>query len=131
MSFADRTGQISRSWAVAVLAVALLLAMGVAYLVNRYPANRPVVYRDLAEHFKYGSIGGDLENGLPVEVLKVLPLAFPEHLPPGAARNFTAFGFVQEPGHELPIGFSIRNRFVPRAGFNCAPCHVGTWRADP
>jgi hypothetical protein len=108
----------------------LVLVTAAAYSVKRYPRNSLVVSADPVEHFKYGSIGGDVENGLPLEVMKVLPRAFPEYLPKGAPQDYTAFGFVQEPGHAMPIGFSQRHVFVPVTGLTCAACHVGTARAS-
>src|SRR5262245_9706949 len=70
--------------------------------------DRPRDYADDLEHFYYGSIGSDISGGLPVKLLQVLPEVFPDYLPKGAtARDYSAFGFIQEPGHPLPIGFSI------------------------
>src|SRR3954469_2983796 len=115
---------------VPILALLLVLVTATAYSVNRYPRNNVVVSADPVEHFKYGSIGGDVENGLPLEVMKVLPRAFPEYLPKGAHQDYTAFGFVQEPGHPMPIGFSVRQVFVPVTGLTCAACHVGTARLN-
>lgn len=110
-----------------IAAAAALLGVGL-YLSYRYSPSRPVIYSDILEHFKYGSIGSDIENGLPLSVMKVLPRMFPEHLPPGGPRDYTAFGFIQEPGHAMPIGFSTRRRFVDLVGMNCAICHVGSVR---
>lgn len=104
--------------AVALLAVFLLLS----YL---YSPSRPAVYADAEEHFKYGSIGSDVENGLPLAILKVLPRMFPEYLPEGAARDLTAFGFIQESGRDRPVGFSKRRRVIDLGGLNGAACHVG------
>jgi len=115
---------------VPVLVSVLILAVVGAYLAHRYRLDDPVTYESLEEHYKYGSIGGDVENGLPLEVMKVLPTAFPEYLPEGAPRDYTAFGFVKEEGREMPIGFSQRHHVIPRTGFNCSPCHVGLWRSD-
>jgi cytochrome c5 len=112
-----------------ILVTALLIVLGFAY--NRYAPNRPVVYDDILEQFKYGSIGSDIENGLPIAVLKVLPRMFPEYLPQALTRDYSAFGFVQEPGHDLPIGFSTRRRIVDLTGLNCSGCHVGVVRETP
>lgn len=122
-------------------AVVVLLLIAAAYLWHRYPPGEPSRFTDLTEHFKYGSIGNDIEVGMPLAVVKALPRAFPEYLPPPASqqsdgsaankpRDYTAFGFIQEPGHEMPIGFSIRTRIVPRTGPNCAACHTGSWQAS-
>jgi mono/diheme cytochrome c family protein len=105
----------------------LLLFTG-AMLYFRYNPDRPVTYDDIEEHFKYGSIGSDIENGLPLRVLQALPRMFPEYLPAGKAKDYTAFGFVQEPDRQMPIGFSTRRRFIDLTGLNCATCHTGVVR---
>jgi hypothetical protein len=104
----------------------------VVWLVSyRYAPDRPVVYAAIQDHFKYGSIGSDVENGLPWRVLKVLPRVFPEYMPPGNAPDYTAFGFIMESGHETPIGFSMRRRIVDVVGLNCAVCHTAEIRETP
>ena len=107
----------------------LLLFLG-GILYFRYNPDRPVTYDDIEEHFKYGSIGSDIENGMPLRVLQVLPRMFPEYLPQGKAKDYTAFGFIQEPGREMPIGFSARRRILDVAGLNCASCHTGAVRGE-
>ena len=111
--------------------VAMVLLVAAILLFTRYAPNRPVTYARIDDHFKYGSIGSDIDNGLPVKILLALPRMLPEHLPPGAAQDLTAFGFIQEEGKPLPIGFSTRRRFVDLTGFNCAVCHVGAVRETP
>ena len=115
-----------RNWLVGIGILVLLVAL----VASRYASNRPVTYSNILDHFKYGSIGSDIENGLPVRILQVLPRMFPEYLPEGGQRDYTAFGFIQEPGHPLPIGFSMRRRVIDLAGLNCAVCHVGQVRAS-
>jgi len=110
----------------------LILIVLALFLNSR--CNNPKTYGNIEEHFKYGSIGSDIENGLPVELIKVLPEMFPQYLPEGENtenKDMTAFGFIQEPGRELPIGFSMRQRGVPLAGLNCASCHTGIVRESP
>ena len=93
----------------------------------------PPILSPAVEQFKYGSIGAD-KMGLPVSMLKALPLMCSDLLPAGTdPRNqpLRAFGFNYEPGHELPIGFSTHR--VPMigtqlAGTNCAACHNATVR---
>ena len=89
------------------------------------------MHDDPVEHFKYGSIGSDVETGFPLHVMEVLPTMFPEYLPEGAPHDWTAFGLYQEEGHSMPIGFSERTRIVPLTGLTCAACHSGVWRAGP
>lgn len=107
---------------------AAILAVGL-WASDRYAPNRPVNYADPLEHFKYGSIGSDAENGLPLDIVRVLPSVFPEYLPPGAGpRDYRAFGFLQEPSRPMPIGFSVRRRILDRTNLNCAACHTGVVR---
>lgn len=110
----------------------MILIVGVVlFLCNLYSPNRPVDYADDVQHFKYGSIGTDIENGIPLRVLRVLPRMFPEYLPTGSPeQNYTAFGMISESGHTMPIGFSERRRFIDLAGPNCAICHVGSVRVE-
>ena len=110
------------------IVIAILFLALVAFLSYRYSPNRPMTYSYIVDHFKYGSIGSDVENGFPLRLLKVLPRMFPEYLPEGAPRDYTAFGFIMEPGKEMPIGFSTRRRFVDLVGLNCAVCHTGSIR---
>ncbi len=114
--------------------VVLVTLVVLAFIVYfRYVRGAPTTYRSIEAHFKYGSIGSDIENGIPADILFVLPAVFPEYLPEGpkSPRDLTAFGFIQEPGHDRPIGFSERKRVIPLTGLNCAACHVGVVRDDP
>ena len=117
-------------WGVLGLILALVVALALA-LWHRYTGDRPVEYGNIEDHFKYGSIGSDVENGLPQHILTVLPRMFPEYLPENAPPDLTAFGFIQEPGRPMPIGFSQRRRSIDLVGLNCALCHVGQVRAAP
>ncbi len=102
------------------------------FLLNIFAPNRPVDYKGEKEHFYYGSIGSDISGGLPLKVMQVLPTMFPEHLPKGAKKHdYTAFGFIQQPGAKMPIGFSIRRRFIDFTALNCAACHTGSVRESP
>jgi len=80
----------------------------------------------MEEYFKYGSIGTEAEQGIPFWIWRVLPDLFPEHLPgPG---GLAALGMIQEPGRELPVGFSKKTIGFERVGINCALCHTSTLR---
>lgn len=85
---------------------------------------------DPAEHFKYGSVGIEAEEGLPYWIWQVLPQMFPEKLPgPG---GYASFGIVWEPGRELPVGFSRKDVLgSARVAVNCAFCHTATYRTAP
>jgi len=116
-----------RLWGSACVVFAGALLLGLA----AFSPNRPRDYAGDADQFFYGSIGSDISAGLPVAVLQVLPRVFPDYLPPGAARHdYTAFGFIQQAGHPLPIGFSVRRQVVDLASINCAACHTGSVRVS-
>lgn len=86
----------------------------------------PTRYPDALSHFKYGSYGSE-KTGMPYPIWKVLPQLCPELLPGGWAQ----LGFYTEPGHDLPVGVSLRKFGVPRVGLNCAACHSGTIDGGP
>ena len=80
------------------------------------------------EHFKYGAIGLSTNSRLPYYIWQVLPTMFPEKMPgPG---GWASFGFIFEPGHDTPVGFSLRHIGYPALEANCSLCHTGTYRAS-
>ncbi len=79
--------------------------------------------------FRYGSIGGERDAGIPYWIFYVLPRLFPEKLPgPG---GYASLGVSWEQGKELPIGFTKKTIGFPRVGNNCAACHTTNYRAAP
>src|SRR3990172_3561104 len=54
------------------------------------------------ERFMYGSIGGEVNAGIPYWILYVLPRVFPDKLP--GPNGYASFGVAWEEGKELPIG---------------------------
>lgn len=92
-----------------------------------------------AEFFKYGAIGNEAADGIPLKIWAVLPDICPALLPEGKGGGYRAFGFVYEreaDGREraTPIGLSrTRLGLAPLdtevLAINCATCHVQTWRA--
>ena len=121
-----------------VLAVAIIVITVVALrAAATLTSNRPVTYDDIAEHFKYGSIGSEPGGSLlrpiggalpPYMVFKTLPAICGDRLPGG----YESVGLIVEPGRDLPIGISRRRRFgVEQVGFNCAVCHTSTVRERP
>ncbi len=113
-----------RNRVVVVLGLWVLAAL----ILNAFPPDRPVERRSEIDHFYYGSIGSDRSGGLPTKVLLLLPELFPEHLPEGTPHDLTAFGFIQQSGERLPIGFSTRRQIIDRSQINCGTCHTGTVR---
>lgn len=88
------------------------------------------------EQFKYGSIGGD-KRGLPLSILRALPIVCEDLLPEGADpynEPLAAFGLIYEPGRALPIGFSSRRLPIvgtTLTGNTCSVCHTSTVRETP
>ncbi len=105
-----------------LLLSASLVALGLSGRAGAQPAFSP------ADHFKYGSVGIESEEGLPYWIWQALPRLFPDLLPGG----YASLGFVWEPGRELPIGFSKRDVLgSARVAVNCAFCHTATYRTAP
>ena len=111
--------------------VLLLLVVGIGSFFLTHPWDSVREISDPVEHFKYGSVGADDENGLPLRIIEVLPTVFADLLPAGAPSDLSAFGFIYEPGRRMPVGFSERVRIVPLIGMNCATCHTSVVRVSP
>jgi hypothetical protein len=111
---------------IAIVCSALIAGAGIDAAQNAAPST-PESQEEL---FKYGSVGIESEEGLPYWIFQALPRVFADKLPrPG---GYEVFGFVWEPGRELPVGFSMAELFGgPRVAINCAFCHTGVYRLDP
>ncbi|MGC4081502.1 MAG: hypothetical protein QM736_05135 [Vicinamibacterales bacterium] len=119
------------------LVAAIALVVVAAWVVVSINSDSPVTYDDIEEHFKYGSIGSEPGGSLlapiggvlpPYSVFTALPSVCSDMLPNG----YATFGFVTEPGKDLPVGISRRRRFgVDHVGLNCAVCHTATVRDTP
>ncbi|HEY5758809.1 MAG TPA: hypothetical protein VIU34_23440, partial [Steroidobacter sp.] len=95
---------LARKRAIRWLVVALLILAALYYFVfvNQYV----VAHKDGSNHFKYGSIGSEPVNGLPILVFKALPVMFQDEL---GRPGFRRFGMLYESEQaELPIGISRR-----------------------
>jgi len=122
----DRPRHGRRRWV--LIAVAVVLVLFGAYLARRFTRDSPVVYDNIVEHYKYGSLGSEAFSP-PYWVWKALPVMFPEYLP---GEGYQSLGFVYEEGKDLPIGFSRRRlNGLDGLGLNCAFCHTGTVRDTP
>jgi mono/diheme cytochrome c family protein len=105
--------------------VLLLVLSAVYYFV--FCQQYVVAYQSDLDHFKYGSIGSEPNDGIPTLVFKALPVMFRDQLGPTGYRRF---GLLYETEQsEQPIGMSRRIvTGVERVWLNCAVCHVGTYR---
>jgi hypothetical protein len=79
-----------------------------------------------ADHFKYAPIGLGIEARIPYYIFAVMPNICADKMP--ASGDWSGFGFVFEPGHDLPIGMAKRQIGYPSIEPNCALCHTGSVR---
>src|SRR4051794_20673234 len=97
---------------VAILgAVVVIGVVGIVWVRSFVHRNRvPVVYSDILEHFKYGSLGTEQRLGVPGRLFDLFPVMFADLLPkdrPG--QGYEKLGFLYEPGHNRPIGTTRRD----------------------
>jgi hypothetical protein len=119
---------------VLVFTLAILVALLAAGGVSAYTfltKDDPVVYSNLVEQYKYGSVGTEERQGVPYETWVVLPEVFPDLLPKTPGKGWEKLGFIYEKGHVTPIGTTYRDKPIGLVGLNCAVCHVGTYRDKP
>ena len=118
-----------RKWGIILFLLLVLLAVGGVVgwhkLLREFPQDAWVT-ESPETRFKYGSIGGEHDAGLPYWLVVVLPRMFPEYLP--ASGGYAALGVPWEQGKELPVGFTKKVIGFPRVGNNCAVCHTATYR---
>src|SRR5688572_18999 len=124
----NRTWRI-RGWAI-VAFIGLVGAVGGLIAYNTFFREEPAAYFESdEEHFLYGSVGTEGQEGIPYWIWLVLPRIFPEYLPgPG---GYAALGIPSAGSHEMPIGLSKVTIGFPRVAINCAMCHVTSVRTTP
>ncbi len=92
-----------------------------------------------AAFFKYGAIGNEGADGLPLKLWAVLPDVCSELMPKGRGTGYRAFGFTYEPDpatgkdRTTPVGLSRTRLGLPPletevVAITCAACHVQTYR---
>ena len=116
------------SFVLVVAAVACLLTLRMAASGQ----DQPVTFPDAVDHFNYGSVGTEERAGIPYWIWRVLPIVFEDKLPARPGQGYERLGFINGgAAHGRPIGTTYRPDTVPLVGFNCATCHVGTFRTAP
>ena len=118
---------VKRAGIAAGLVVIAFIVAIVIYTLIFIQRDVPEVHANIDDHFKYGSIGGEL---FPYWIWLVLPDLFPEYLPDRAGDGYARMGFISESDSPRgrPIGVSYRERPIPMVGLNCAACHAGVVR---
>ena len=114
--------------AAGVLLLLVVLGLGAFKVVSFFRRDVTPRFDDIAEHYKYGSIGAEARLGIPEPIFQVLPVMFEDLLPKAPGQGYERLGFLYEPGHPLPVGTSVREKPIPLVGLNCAACHTGTLR---
>ena len=80
-----------------LLGLLVLAVLGGVFVYSRFFRERPAPYfASDEEHFLYGSVGTEAEQGIPYWIWLVLPRVFPEHLPgPG---GYASIGILARDG---------------------------------
>jgi hypothetical protein len=121
---------LNRSQRIVIGVLVLLVAVIGLFVYDGFFRGQPApFFASDEEHFLYGSVGTEPDQGVPYWVWLVLPRIFPEYLP--ANGGYASVGIVGRDGHEMPIGFSKVTVGFPRVGINCAVCHTASFRASP
>src|SRR3954453_7150303 len=106
----------------------LLLLGAIVGAIGWYKFSREVDqhFDSMEAYFKNGSIGTEQAEGIPYWIWAVLPRMFPEYLPgPG---GYNSLGLFNDPGNDIPAGFSKKTIGFERVGVNCAFCHLASVR---
>ena len=107
----------------------IVLILVALYAAVRFLPDRPVVYENIEQHFKYGSTGGERVSGFPYWIWQALPHVCQEYLP---GEGYASLGMIYEDGKDLPVGVSKRRHSgLDRVFLNCAVCHSSTVRDAP
>ena len=121
---------LARSQRIVILVLVLLAALAGLFVYDRFFREQPPpFFASDEEHFLFGSVGTEPDQGVPYWVWLVLPRIFPEYLPDNG--GYASIGLVGRDGHEMPIGLSKVTVGFPRVGINCAVCHTASFRAMP
>jgi len=124
------TRPLSGRTRVVLLILAATVAVGGLFVYNRFFREEPAPYfASDEEHFLYGSVGTEPDQGVPYWIWLVLPRIFPEYLP--APGGYASIGVPGRAGHGRPIGLSKVTVGFPRVGINCAMCHTASFRVKP
>lgn len=128
------TSVLENKWKAIVFLTLILLAGFALYLGNRFLTDSAVEYQKIEEHFKYGSIGGERNLGIPYWLWQAAPKVCPELLPNRLPDDIglESVGMIYEYNNTLPVGVSSRRHLgLDRVFLNCAVCHTSTVRGSP
>jgi hypothetical protein len=107
--------------------IVLAVVGGLVTYVKFFREEPPPYFASDEDHFLFGSVGTEGEQGIPYWIWLVLPRIFPEYLPgPG---GYASTGILSKDGREMPVGLSKVSIGFPRVAINCAMCHTASYRA--
>ncbi len=157
----DNPSKLLRFFTIFGATVLAVIVIAAIYAAWRFRWGEAVAYADMEQHFKYGSIGGEVNLGFPYWLWQAMPLVCPDMLPADrlaldydkrvkyrmklpvpdrlalSREGYKALGFIYEKDAEgnekdLPVGVSKRrNLGLDRVFVNCAVCHTSTVRETP
>lgn len=113
-------------WLIVLLIIASAIGWFTWYKFFREEPQPAWVTADAETRFKYGSIGGEYDAGIPYWIFYVMPRVFADKLP--GSGGLASFGLAWEQGKELPVGFTKKVIGFPRVANNCAVCHTVSYR---
>jgi mono/diheme cytochrome c family protein len=125
----SRSSRTRRRWVVWSIVAAVALIIGATAYVKFFREEPPPYFASDEDHFLFGSVGTEAEQGIPYWIWLVLPRIFPEYLP--APGGYASLGILSRDGHEMPIGLSKVTIGFPRVAINCAMCHTARVRTRP
>ena len=74
----------------------LLLVVALAARTTARGQSEPGSFPDIADHFKYGSVGTEERAGVPYWIWRVLPTVFADKLPTRPGKGYERIGFVYD-----------------------------------
>ena len=87
---------LNRSQRIVIGVLVLLVALGGLFVYTRFFREEPApFFASDEEHFLYGSVGTEADQGVPYWIWVVLPRIFPEYMPrPGGYAAVGRFCFA-------------------------------------
>ncbi|WP_199608611.1 c-type cytochrome [Flocculibacter collagenilyticus] len=116
------------------LMIVLTQIILITYLLFRFLPDEPVTYNTIESHFKYGSLGGERNLGIPYWLWRAMPTLCENKLPNKKSTDigFESLGMIYEGDNTLPVGVSSRRHLgLDRVFLNCAVCHTSTYQIKP
>jgi len=76
----------------------LILIVALTVRITARGQAEPDSFADIADHFKYGSVGTEERVGVPYWIWRMLPIVFPDKLPTRPGKGYERLGFSNTEG---------------------------------